>query len=176
MVDNMKKSLLDIKYWVIDVDGTLTDGSIYYDEHGNELKRFNTKDAAGFFAILESGMEIIILTGRRCKATERRMQDLGITYLYQNVQDKYIFLDRWMKEKTVQKEELAYIGDDLNDFAAMKLAGFIACPKNAADEIKGISNYISSKLGGDGVVREVAEYVLCERGEWETNVRKIYGI
>ena len=77
---------------VIDVDGTMTDGGIYYDEHGNEMKKFCTKDAAGFFAAHEAGMEIMVLTGRECAATTRRMGEMQVDYLYQHIKDKRAFL------------------------------------------------------------------------------------
>ena len=74
-----------VKYWVVDVDGTMTDAGIYYDEKGNEIKKFCTKDAAGFFAAQAVGMKVIILTGRECAATTRRMQDLKVDFLFQNI-------------------------------------------------------------------------------------------
>ena len=83
-----KESLKEIKYLIIDVDGTLTDAGIYYDEKGNELKKFSTKDAAGFFAAHHAGIKILILTGRECAATTRRMKEMQVEYLIQNCKDK----------------------------------------------------------------------------------------
>ena len=114
-----------VKYWIIDVDGTMTDAGIYYDENGNEIKKFCTKDAAGFFAAQTVGMKIIILTGRESAATTRRMQDLKVDFLFQNIKNKEAFLKNFMEEYGIQKDELAYIGDDLNDLPSMKLAGYI---------------------------------------------------
>ena len=76
---------LKLKYFVIDVDGTMTDAGIYYDDHGNELKKFCTKDAAGFFTAHQVGMKIMVLTGRECPAVTRRMQEMGVEYIFQNV-------------------------------------------------------------------------------------------
>ena len=90
-----------IKYLVIDVDGTLTDSGIYYDETGNELKKFCTKDAAGFFAAQKAGIKIIILTGRECKATKRRMEEMKVDYLYQDIKDKTSFLQEFMKKNNL---------------------------------------------------------------------------
>ena len=81
-----------IKYIVIDVDGTMTDGGIYYDENGNELKKFCTKDAAGFFIAKRVGIKTVILTGRECQATTKRMKELQVDYLFQNITDKYVSL------------------------------------------------------------------------------------
>ena len=165
-----------IKYIVIDVDGTMTDGGIYYDEHGNELKKFNTRDAAGFFAAKAVGIKTIILTGRECAATTRRMQELKTDYLIQNVKDKAKYLGDFMAKNHIAKEQLAYIGDDLNDFASMQLAGYIACPSDACKEVKSIADYVSETAGGSGVVRDVVEYLLRSRGDWDRAVSIAYKI
>lgn len=162
--------LLQIKYWVVDVDGTLTDAGIYYDEQGNEMKKFCTKDAAGFFAAHKAGMKIMILTGRECAATSRRMGELKVDYLRQNIKDKYKFLKVFLEENQIAKEQVAYIGDDLNDLHSMSLAGFIGCPKDSCVEIKELADYISPIKGGHGAVRDVIEYVLRERNEWTVKI------
>lgn len=164
-----------IRLLVIDVDGTMTDAGIYYDEHGNELKKFCTRDAAGFFAAQKAGMEIMVLTGRECAATARRMEELKVRYLYQNIKDKVTFLKEFMSEHSIQKEELGYIGDDLNDRPAMGLAGFIGCPADSCREIKRIADYVSPVKGGQGAVRDVIEYMLRESEEWDRTVSEVYG-
>lgn len=165
----------NLKYLVIDVDGTLTDAGIYYDDHGNELKKFCTKDAAGFFAAKAIGIKTVVLTGRECAATARRMKDLKVDYVFQNVRDKLRFLMTFMKENQINKEQLGYIGDDLNDLAPMKLAGFVACPNDSCEEIKAIADYVSPVKGGQGAVREIIEHFLRESGDWDELVEKIYG-
>ena len=167
-------SLDKIKYCIIDVDGTLTDGGIYYDEKGNEFKKFSTKDAAGFFALNYTGIETIILTGRKCRATERRMNDLHVTYLFQDIKDKYSFLLNFINELKIKKEEVCYIGDDLNDYKPMTLAGFVACPKDSCKEILKISAYISKNKGGHGAVRDIIEYILTVRKQWSEAIENIY--
>lgn len=165
-----------IKYLVIDVDGTMTDAGIYYDEHGNELKKFCTKDAAGFFACHEAGIKIMVLTGRECAATTRRMNEMKVDYLCQNVKDKYGFLSEFMQKNRISKEELGYIGDDLNDLPPMKLAGFVGCPEDSCEEIKRIADYVSPVRGGYGAVRDVVEHILKSSNEWETAISKTYGL
>ena len=167
---------MELKYLVLDVDGTMTDGGIYYDEHGNELKKFNTRDAAGIFAALSAGIEVLVVTGRECKATEKRMKELGVKLLYQNIKDKTSFLQDFMQEHNVNKRELGYIGDDLNDLRPMQLAGFVACPCDGCDEIKAIANYISKVKGGDGVIRDVVMFLLRPSGLWSECVTKVYSI
>lgn len=165
-----------IKYIVLDVDGVMTDGGIYYDERGNELKKFCVRDAAGFFALQECGIEIIVLTGRECNGTIRRMKDMKVNFLFQNVKNKKKFLLDYMNEKNIKKNEIAYVGDDLNDFPPMKLCGFVACPKDACKEVKEISHYISPIKGGFGVIRDVSEYLLKNRGLWNKAVSEVYRI
>ncbi|MDR1769710.1 MAG: HAD-IIIA family hydrolase [Hungatella sp.] len=163
-----------VKYFVIDVDGTMTDAGIYYDENGNELKKFCTKDAAGFFAAHKVGIKLVVLTGRECAATAKRMAELKVDYLFQNVKDKKSFLKNFMTENSVSREELGYIGDDLNDFPPMQLAGFVGCPADSCPEIVGIADYVSEIRGGHGAVRDVIEHVLRMSGEWTIAISEVY--
>ncbi len=163
-----------IKYIVIDVDGTMTDAGIYYDKSGNELKKFCTRDAAAFFVAQKVGITIIIVTGRECEATQKRMTELGVKYLYQNIKNKKIFLEEFMKKNKIAKEELAYIGDDLNDLAAMQLAGFIGCPADSCKEVLACSDYVSSIKGGYGAVRDIVEHMLRKSGKWESVITEVY--
>lgn len=167
---------MNIKLLVIDVDGTMTDGGLYYDENGNETKKFCTKDAAGFFAAHECGIKIMVLTGRECKATAQRMKEMKVEYIYQNVKNKVEFLEKFMKENKITSEMVAYIGDDLNDLKSMKLCGYIGCPSDACTEVKEISNYISSVKGGYGAVRDVIENLLRKNNQWQDAVSKVYGL
>ncbi|MCD7746086.1 MAG: hypothetical protein LUI13_12540 [Lachnospiraceae bacterium] len=165
-----------IKLLVIDVDGTMTDGGIYYDENGNETKKFCTKDAAGFFTAHQVGIEIMVLTGSECRATTRRMTEMSVEYLCQNVKDKYRFLKQFMDEHRLSKENIGYIGDDLNDLHPMSLAGFVGCPCDSCEEIVRIADYVSDIKGGYGAVRDVIAFLLKERGEWERAYHTVYGI
>lgn len=171
-IEQLKK----IKYIVIDVDGTMTDGGIYYDEHGNETKKFCTKDAAGIFAARNAGIKTIILTGRECKATTRRMAELKVDYVIQNIKIKVDYLKEFMERENISVEELGYIGDDLNDISPMSLAGFVGCPADSCKEVMKRADYISSIKGGYGAVRDVIEYLLTERNQWDDAVKKVYGI
>lgn len=165
-----------IKYLVIDVDGTMTDAGIYYDEHGNELKKFCTKDGAGFFAAHKAGMEILVLTGRECAATTRRMKEMQVDHLVQNCRDKVTYLLQFMAERHISREQMGYLGDDLNDLPAMGLCGFVGCPEDSCVEVKERADYVSSIKGGHGAMRDIIEYLLRSRGEWEKAVSEIYGI
>ncbi len=165
-----------IKYLVIDVDGTMTDAGIYYDEHGNELKKFCTKDGAGFFAAKRVGIQILVLTGRECAATTRRMKEMKVDFLVQNCKDKVAYLSQFREEHQIGREEIGYLGDDLNDLPPMKLCSFVGCPEDACAEVKARADYVSTVKGGCGAVRDIIEHLLRERGEWEQAVSEIYDI
>ena len=171
-----KEQLKKIKYLIIDVDGTLTDAGIYYDENGNELKKFCTKDAAGFFAAHQAGIEIMILTGRECAATTRRMKEMKVEYLIQNCKDKVSYIQKFMKDNNIDRDEIGYLGDDLNDLPGMSLCGFVGCPADACDEVKEKADYISGIKGGYGAVRDIVSYLLKKRGEWEKAISTVSGI
>ena len=166
----------NLKYMVIDVDGTLTDGGIYYDNNGNEFKKFNTKDAAGIFALQKMNIKVIVITGRECNATMRRLEELKIDHVFQNIKDKKTFLANFMNDNGISKEKIGYIGDDLNDYASMQLVNFIGCPNDACSEIKKISNCISDKNGGFGAVRDIIEKSLKSEGKWDEVIKNIYNI
>lgn len=163
-----------LKYLVVDVDGTMTDSGIYYDEHGNEMKKFSTRDAAGFFAAHYANIKIIIITGRKCAATEKRTSELKADYVFQNIKNKFEFLEAFMRDNSISKDEIGYIGDDLNDLKSMMLTGFKACPADGCSEIKSIADYVSSVNGGYGAVRDIIEYILKNTGMWDEAIADIY--
>ncbi len=165
-----------VRLLVVDVDGTMTDGGIYYDGSGNEHKKFCTRDAAAFLAARACGIRTMVLTGRECAATERRMRELGVDFLVQGVSDKASFLAEFVEGRGIAREELGYIGDDLNDLAAMGLAGFVGCPADSCAEVLRAADYVSPKRGGDGAVRDVVEAALRYAGRWEGAVREAYGL
>ncbi|MDE6946590.1 MAG: HAD hydrolase family protein [Anaeroplasmataceae bacterium] len=171
-----RDGLRKIKYLIIDVDGTMTDAGIYYDEHGNELKKFCTKDAAGYMAAHKAGIKLMVLTGRECQATTRRMQEMKFDYIVQKIQDKSAYLKEFMVQNQLSGEEVGYIGDDLNDLSPMKLCSFVGCPADACEEVKAAADYISEIKGGYGAVRDIISAVLKRRGDWEQAVEDIYGI
>lgn len=162
-----------IRYWVLDVDGTLTDGGVYYDNAGNEMKKFNVKDGAGIEMAHSLGLKVIVLTGRECEATKRRMEELKVDFLFQNIKNKAEFLKAFLIDKGIDAAEAGYIGDDLNDLSCMKLVGFAACPADACSDVKSYAHYISPVKGGYGAVREIIEYIMRQNGEWESAVAKI---
>ena len=164
-----------IKLLILDVDGTLTDGGIYYESTGNELKKFSVKDGAGLVALRRAGVQVMICTGRECEAVRRRAADLHLDYVYQNVVNKAAFLCDFFKEHGLSREETAYCGDDWNDLAAMALCGFVACPADAAAAVKARADYVCPQKGGEGAVRGAAEEILRREGRLESAVQAAFG-
>lgn len=149
-----------IKLFVMDVDGTLTDGGIYYDDMGHELKKFNVKDGAGIKKLHDAKIETMILTGRLSQCVTKRAEELKITYVEQGMDDKVQYLADFMRNHHLTPDDVAYIGDDINDLACMKLVANKACPFDAVEEVKRTVNVICNASGGSGAVREYAEYIL----------------
>jgi 3-deoxy-D-manno-octulosonate 8-phosphate phosphatase (KDO 8-P phosphatase) len=146
---------------ILDVDGTLTDGTIYITAEGEFMKAFNIKDGYGIAHILpEIHVTPVIVTGRESRIVQNRARELSITEVYQNVADKAAKLQELSKRYGCGLDSFAYIGDDMNDYDAMRLCGFKACPADAAAEIKAIADYISPHPSGHGAVRDVCEELL----------------
>ena len=135
-----------IKLLIMDVDGTLTDGKIYMSASGEIMKAFNIKDGYGIAHLKESGIEPIILTGRQSKIVENRAAELGITQVIQGKSQKETYIYELLR-RGIDKSEISYIGDDLNDLPAMKLCGLVGCPADAAKEILDIADFVSSCRG-----------------------------
>ena len=162
-----------IKLVLLDVDGTLTDGGIYRGNNGEELKRFNVKDGYVIVNAQKLGIEFGIITGRKSELVEIRSNELKIKYLYQGISEKTVILEEIMQKTGLKKEEIAYMGDDLNDILIMKQSGLTGAPKDAADEVIQIVDFVSEKNGGSGAVREFVEYILKKDGKWETFLKNV---
>lgn len=158
-----------IKVLFLDVDGTLTDGQIYMGNDGELFKSFHAHDAVGLRKLPPKNIKTIIITGRNSKIVENRAKEMNITRVYQNIIEKDKIVLEVMEEFNLKKEEMAYIGDDENDYDSMIYCGNRACPKNATKVIKDVSNFISEYDGGYGAVREYAEYILKYNEEKNKN-------
>ena len=162
-----------LSYFVLDVDGTMTDSGIYYDDSGRELKKFSTRDYVGVMAAHYLGIKLLVVTGRESLLTERRMKEMKIDYVFQGIKNKKCFIQEFMKDNGIKDYNLGYLGDDLNDYAAMKLAGFKACPKDAAPEIRKNSDYLCNVNGGCGVIQDTFRYLLTQQGKWDSFMEEI---
>ncbi|MGY0394662.1 HAD family hydrolase [Fusobacterium sp.] len=156
-----------IKLIILDVDGTLTDGKLYMDDKDNCLKAFDVKDGFAIVQWIKLGGIVAIITGKSSEIVRRRKEELGIQELAQGVSNKVVELNKLIEKYGITKEEIAYIGDDINDLGVMKEVGFSACPKDAVSEVLERVDYISSKNGGNGAVREIFEKIMKENGMWE---------
>lgn len=162
-----KKQLVQnakIKLFLSDVDGTLTDGGMYYSEDGNELKKFNTRDGMGFQLLREVGIKTGIITSENTKIVENRAKKLKVDYLIQGKRDggKLKAVREICRQEKISLDEVAYVGDDINCLELLSSVGFAACPSDANPKIRKIRGIrILSKRGGDGAVRECIEAILC---------------
>ncbi len=143
-----------------DVDGTLTDGKIYIGSQGEIMKAFHVKDGYAIANLSKQQIIPVIITGRTSKIVEIRGKELKVMEIHQNTLNKKEKLKELQKKYQLSLEEIAYIGDDIPDLEVMKECGFKACPNDAMEEIKTICDYIATKDGGNGAVREIIDYLL----------------
>ncbi len=154
----------NIKLIVLDVDGVMTDGSIYYDDNGTEYKRFNVKDGFAIKHALKKGIKMGIITGRISSVVEKRCNELGIQFVFQNVKDKVKICDELVEKLNLSYTHVAYMGDDIPDLPLIKKVGFSGAPIDAVKKVKKAANFISVYPGGKGAVREFIERIVGEIG------------
>lgn len=157
----------NIKILVLDVDGTLTDGKLYMDDKDNALKAFNVRDGFAIVNWLKLGGEVAILTGKSSNIVERRAKELGIKYVVQGSKNKTQDLKKILERLNLSFENVAYMGDDLNDIGLMKKIALPACPHDAVLEVLEICKFISNKNGGEGAVRDLLEHIMKANGMWK---------
>ena len=152
----------DIKFLILDVDGTLTDGGIYLSDEGVQFKKFNAKDGLGIRKAISKGIEVgIISHSYSSKMIDDRANMLGLNYVYVGGKPKLQVVNEWLSELGLSRNEVAYMGDDINDLDVMKLVGCTACPADSSEEVLEISQKVMKKNGGAGAVREfIDEHLL----------------
>ncbi len=148
------------KLILTDIDGVWTDGGMYYDQTGNEWKKFHTYDSAGVLFAHQRGIKVGILTGEMTKIVERRAQKLKIDFLYQGAKDKLNIAKELCQRLNIELSDVAYIGDDINDIQLLKSVGISGVPSSAPEYIKRLSSIELEKAGGEGVFREFVEKIL----------------
>ncbi|HTQ36213.1 MAG TPA: hypothetical protein VMH77_04190 [Steroidobacteraceae bacterium] len=159
-----RESLARIRALVVDVDGTLTDGGMYYSGDGEALKKFHTRDAHGMQLLERAGLHIGVVTAERSAAVEARMRKLGIRHYLPGTQDKLAALQSLAAQWGCEVRDFAYVGDDLTDVAALGAVGLACCPVDAVPAIRARADYVASAGGGAGAVREVCDLLLAARG------------
>lgn len=152
-----------IKVFVMDVDGTMTDGKIYMGEKGEVFKAFDIKDGYGIHEILPGhGVITVIMTGRKSQIVNNRAVELEISYVLQNIKDKGSTIKQLADQLGYDTGKFAYIGDDIIDIDAMRLCGVSGCPADAAKEVKEVCDYVSPVKGGEGAVRDFIQWLAGE--------------
>ena len=153
----------DIKFLILDVDGTLTDGGIYLSDEGKQFKKFNAKDGMGIKKVISKGIEVgIISHSFSSKMIDDRADMLGLKYVYVGGKPKLQVVDQWLSELGLSRNEVAYMGDDINDLEVMELVGCAACPADSSEEVLKISQKVMTKNGGAGAVREFIDHHLLK--------------
>ena len=165
--ETLTASLQKIKLLALDVDGVLTDGTIYISPAGEVFKGFNAKDGMGISCALRNNLQIAVITGRQSPIVERRCEELGIKLFMQGVKDKRLALQKMAQELGLTREEIAYMGDDLNDIPAFKASGLSLVPADGSIEVLAVADIITKAKGGRGAVREAITMILAAQDNWE---------
>ena len=160
------KKLNKIQFLILDVDGVLTDGGLWYTNNGEILKRFDVKDGLGINLIKELGIEIVLISGGESASTKVRASQLDIENCFFGVKDKYQKLKDFQKENNIPIAKCAYVGDDINDIVVRPLVSLLFIPFNASESLKSIADFRLQNAGGFGAVRELAERILKAKGLW----------
>ena len=160
MDKELETKLSKVKLLALDVDGVLTDGKLFYSENGEEFKAFDVKDGLGLKQLIDAGIDIAIITSRNSIAVEKRAEELGIKQIKQGVKNKLDALTKICRELKIEIAECAYMGDDLPDYEVMAGAGISLTVADAATEIIDLADWVSSRPGGQGAVREICEIIL----------------
>ncbi len=158
---------MSIKLLLLDVDGTLTDGKITYTNSGDEIKSFCVKDGLAIASWIRLGGKVAIVTGRESKIVQKRAKELKIDFLYQGVKDKYKKVEQILKDANLTWDNVAAIGDDLNDISMLKRAKISFAPSNCSNYVKKYVTILLKNSGGDGAVREMIEYILKKENRFE---------
>jgi len=160
-----------IKLLLLDVDGVLTDGRIIYDSSGRDMKFFDVHDGMGVHLLHKAGIPSILITAKGSKSIKPRAEDMQVDAVFENISPKSAILDKILKKYKIDNSQVCFVGDDLVDLGIMKKVGLAIAVANAAAEIKEIACYVTSKSGGRGAVREVAELILKSQGKWGEIIR-----
>lgn len=163
---NIEDKIKKIKLLLLDVDGVLTAGDIYYGGEPDEIKKFDVKDGLGIKLAQAGGITIGIISGRQSEALRQRASDLDIEILYQGQIKKITAYQQIKQNLFLKDEQIAYVADDLNDLKIFQQVGLRFAVNDACEDIRKLADYVTSKPGGKGAVREVVELILKAQGKW----------
>lgn len=164
---------MDIKLFITDIDGVWTDGGMFYSENGDELKKFNTSDSAGVLFCRENNIEVAIITGENTQIVQKRANKLKIEHCYLGISNKVKVAEELCAKLNIGFDQIAFIGDDINDLNLLRKVKFSASPNQAPEYIKKEVDFVCSKSGGQGAFREFVEKYLSEKNLLHTSIEKI---
>ncbi len=162
--DEIRARAARLKLMAFDVDGVLSEGSLFYTDQGVEMKAFNSLDGLGMNMLQRAGITVAVITGRKARCVELRTENLGIELLYQGIGDKLATLHELLAKLGLRADEAGYMGDDIVDIRIMDACGFSAAPADAHCLAKRYARFVAGKPGGKGAVREVCELILDAQG------------
>ncbi len=166
-LDGALRRAKGLKLMIFDVDGVMTDGTLYYSERGEELKAFNSRDGHGIKMLRQYGVEVALITARNSRAVELRAANLGIAQIHQGVEDKRAAYAALLAQLGLAAAQSGYMGDDLLDLPLITRCGFAATVPAAPEALKSRAHYVARAPGGHGAVREVCEFILRAQGALE---------
>jgi 3-deoxy-D-manno-octulosonate 8-phosphate phosphatase (KDO 8-P phosphatase) len=159
-MDTLVERANDIRLLVLDVDGVLTDGRLYYTPRGEQMKCFHVRDGAGIKQLLQAGLQIAVISGRKSKAVDKRLGELGVTWIRQGIEDKLAALHELLDILNLTPQAVASIGDDSADLPIFEVARLAVAPADAHNSVKSKAHFITQAAGGQGAVRELCDLIL----------------
>ncbi|MBT3359937.1 MAG: HAD hydrolase family protein [Rhodospirillales bacterium] len=160
----LSNRLRDIKLLSLDVDGILTDGGLYFADDGNTFRKFNVKDGLGLKRVMQAGVVVAIISAGKQDAIQRRMESLGISHIFTNVEDKFETLVQVCDELGIDRSQVIHMGDDLNDLPILEAVGCPISVPDAMPDVRDAAIYVTTEKGGEGAVREVCDMLIVARG------------
>ena len=165
-MESFLHKLKEITTFIFDVDGVLTDGTVFVTENGEQTRAFNIRDGYAIQLAVKCGYNVCAVSGSRSKSVLYRLNSWGVNDVYLGIHTKIEKIKIYLEEKSIIHENVLYMGDDIPEIEAMKILGLPVCPADAAEEIKAVSMYVSPCAGGKGCARDVIEKVLKVQGKW----------
>jgi 3-deoxy-D-manno-octulosonate 8-phosphate phosphatase (KDO 8-P phosphatase) len=163
IIEKVKK----LKLLILDVDGVLTDGRLFFDNNGEEYKCFHARDGHGIKLLRQTGVEVAVISGRKSNSVSLRMKSLGVEHVYQGHENKIAALAEIMQKTSLKPEQVAHIGDDLLDLPVMTRVGLSIAVSDANDAVKDYADWCTKTAGGQGAVREVCDFIMQSQGTFD---------
>ena len=156
-----------LKLLILDVDGVLTDGRLFFDDKGKEYKCFHARDGHGIKLLRQTGVEVAVISGRKSNSVALRMKTLGVEYVYQGHENKIAAFNEIIQSLSIQPEQVAHVGDDLLDLPIMKRVGLSIAVNDANDPVKEYADWCTKTPGGQGAVREICDFIMRSQGTFD---------